>query len=95
MINLFFLHVNIIFFLISIKLLFKILIYIKDDDGSINLHKILSTSSAPYLSENDKDILIKKDPYYKNGLVKEYDIKEIELISKKRMDEIAIYYKYR
>jgi hypothetical protein len=68
MINLFFLHVYINFSLISIKLLFKIFIYIIDDDGSINLHKILSTSSAPYLSENDKDILIKNYDQYEDSV---------------------------
>jgi hypothetical protein len=38
---------------------------------------------------------MKKDPYYKNGLVTEYEIKELQLTQKKRFDELAVYYKYR
>ena len=41
------------------------------------------------------DSFVKKDPYYKKGLVTEYEIKEIELNTKKRADELALYYKYR
>lgn len=45
--------------------------------------------------ETVPDSFVKKDPYYKNKLVTDYEIKEIELIQKKRYDEIALYYKYR
>jgi uncharacterized protein YciI len=45
--------------------------------------------------ETVPDSFVKKDPYFKNGLVKDYEIKELELLQKKRFDEIALYYKYR
>ena len=45
--------------------------------------------------ETVPDEFIKKDPYYKYGLVSNYEIKEIELHQKKKFDEIAIYYKYK
>jgi uncharacterized protein YciI len=45
--------------------------------------------------ETIPDSFVKKDPYYKNGLVKDYEIKELELTQKKRFDELAVYYKYR
>ncbi len=45
--------------------------------------------------ETIPDSFIKSDPYYKNGLVKDYEIKEIEIVTKKKMDELALYYKYR
>ena len=41
------------------------------------------------------DMFVKKDPYYKKGLVTEYEIKEIEMHTKKRVDELSLYYKYR
>lgn len=41
------------------------------------------------------DSFVKKDPYFKKGLVLEYEIKEVELHTKKRADELALYYKYR
>ncbi len=47
------------------------------------------------LDELVVDGFVKKDPYYKKGLVKEYEIKEIEMHTKKRADELALYYKYR
>jgi uncharacterized protein YciI len=43
--------------------------------------------------ETIPDSFVKKDPYYKNGLVKDYEIKEINLVQKKRFDEVAINYK--
>ena len=41
------------------------------------------------------DEFVKNDPYYKHGLITEYEIKELELHTKKRADELALYYKYR
>lgn len=41
------------------------------------------------------DDFVKNDPYYINGLVSNYEIKEIEMFSKIRVDELALYYKYR
>jgi hypothetical protein len=41
------------------------------------------------------DKFVKKDPYYLNGLVKDYEIKEMDMITRKKFDEIAIYYKYK
>jgi uncharacterized protein YciI len=45
--------------------------------------------------ETIPDSFVKKDPYFKNNLIKDYEIKEVEMITKKKMDEIALYYKYR
>jgi len=41
------------------------------------------------------DQFMKSDPYYRNKLVKEYTIKEVELIEKQREDELALLYKFR
>ena len=45
--------------------------------------------------ETVPDGFIKEDPYNKNGLVSNYEIKELELHQKKKFDEIAVYYKYK
>lgn len=47
------------------------------------------------LDEISIDNFVKKDPYFKKGLITKYEIKEIELHTKKRADELALYYKYR
>jgi uncharacterized protein YciI len=51
-----------------------------------------------FFTSNDElavDSFVKKDPYYKKGIVKEYEIKEIELHTKKTTDQLVQYYKYR
>lgn len=41
------------------------------------------------------DDFVKEDPYYVNGLVSDYEIKEIELFTEKEVKDLALYYKYR
>ena len=41
------------------------------------------------------DKFVKKDPYYLNGLVDNYEIKEMDMVTRKKFDEIAVYYKYK
>jgi len=48
-------------------------------------------------SENEKvaEEFVKSDPYVKNGLVSEYDVKEYDFRSKRKFEDIAKYFTYR
>ena len=45
--------------------------------------------------ERDPHTFVMSDQYYVNGLVKQYEIKELDLIHSERDDELVVSSKYR
>ena len=45
--------------------------------------------------ERDPHNFLLSDPFYKNGLVKSWDIKELDLIHSERDDELMVREKFR